>query len=106
MNTTTHDETSNIRSVLRRAALPVAAIAAVLFFAPPSWAGGTAQVLTPQKITQRLLDKGYAEVIRMEMEDGLYEVKVKTKDGKRRNLNVDPRTGEILGKHKDGFFSR
>ena len=105
MSKTTHNETSNIQPVFQRAALSVAAVATVLFLALPSWAGSTGQFLTHQQITQRLLHKGYAKVIRMEMEDGLYEVKVKTKDGKRLNINVDPRTGKVLGKHKDGLFN-
>lgn len=105
MNTTKRNKNSNVRAVLRRAALPVAAIAAALIFAPSSWAASTAKNLTEQEITQRVLDQGYAEVIRMEMEDGVYEVKVKTKDGKRARLNVDPQTGKVLGEHKDWLFN-
>jgi predicted lipid carrier protein YhbT len=62
-------------------------------------------MLTPQQITEQLLAQGYAQVIRMEMEDGVYEVKVKTSEGKRESLNVDPTTGKVLGMHEDGFFS-
>lgn len=63
-------------------------------------------VLSPDQIAKSLLDQGYAKVIRMEMEDGVYEVKVKTAKGERRKLNVDPATGKVLGTHEDGFFSR
>ena len=61
--------------------------------------------LSPQQISEQLLAQGYSKVLRMEMEDGVYEVKVKTQDGKRESLNVDPTTGKVLGKHEDGFFS-
>ena len=66
---------------------------------------GKGAMLTPQQITEQLLAQGYAKVIRMEMEDGVYEVKVKTSDGKRQSLNVDPATGKVLGMHEDSWFS-
>lgn len=73
--------------------------------ASPTESVSKGATLTPQQITEQLLAQGYAKVIRMEMEDGVYEVKVKTSDGKRQSLNVDPTTGKVLGMHEDGFFS-
>jgi len=66
-------------------------------------AGGA--TLSPEQLAQKLHAQGYPTVLRMEMEDGVYEVKVKTSDGKRLKLNVDPSNGKILGRHKDGLFS-
>jgi len=77
----------------------------VLLSAAPSPAGTTSRILTPDEITKQLVDQGYTKVIRMEMEDGIYEVKVKDKDGKRQKLNVDPMTGKVLGGHKEGLFT-
>ena len=83
------------------------AIAAVLIFlsSPTVFAASTGVMLSQDEIVQKVLEQGYAKVIRMEMEDGVYEVKAKTQDGERVNLNVDPNSGKILGMHKDGLFS-
>ena len=77
----------------------------VLLAASPAPAGTTTRILTPDEITKQLIDQGYTKVIRMEMEDGVYEVKVKGKNGKREKLNVDPMTGKVLGGHKEGLFT-
>ena len=105
MQTTTHFHTLNRQSVFRKAGFSIAAIMAVLMLSSSSWSASTSKFLTQQQITQRLLDSGYSKVIRMEMEDGVYEVKVKTRDGNRQKINVDPKTGKVIGKHKEGFFN-
>jgi uncharacterized membrane protein YkoI len=92
------------QKVSRCLPLFAAAIAVTLSFSA-GMAASSDKILTEDEITQSLLDQGYVEVIRMEMEDGLYEVKVKTKDGERQSLNVDPETGKVLGVHEDGLFS-
>ena len=86
------------------AVLLAGAVLTTTLAATPSGSGGTT-TLSPQQITDQLLAHGYSKVIRMEMEDGLYEVKVKTQDGKRESLNVDPTTGKVLGAHQDSFWS-
>lgn len=86
------------------AMLSAAALTSVLAATPADSVSKNA-MLTPQQITEQLLAQGYAKVIRMEMEDGIYEVKVTTSDGKRQSLNVDPTTGKVLGMHEDGLFS-
>lgn len=68
------------------------------------FAADAGKILSPDQITEKAIAQGYTKIIRMEMEDGVYEVKAKTADGKRAKLNVDPRSGKILGKHKDGLF--
>jgi len=87
--------------------LPLFAAAAVAIFLSSSaaMAASTGKILSEDAIAKSVLSQGYSEVIRMEMEDGQYEVKVKNKDGERLNLNVDPKTGKILGVHKDSLFS-
>jgi len=87
--------------------LPLFAAAAMAIFLSSSvvMAASTDKMLSEDEITKSVLNQGYAEVIRMEMEDGMYEVKVKSKEGERLNLNVDPKTGKVVGIHKDGIFS-
>jgi uncharacterized membrane protein YkoI len=87
--------------------LPLFAAAAMAIFLSSSavMAASTDKMLSEDEITKSVLSQGYAEVIRMEMEDGMYEVKVKSKEGERLNLNVDPTTGKVVGIHKDGIFS-
>ena len=105
--------TNRLKSLLKpRNLLPTTAIAVLAaaaltgaLAATPTESVSEGATLTPQQITEQLLAQGYAKVIRMEMEDGVYEVKVKTSDGKRQSLNVDPTTGKVLGMHEDGFFS-
>lgn len=87
------------------AALLSGAVLTTAVAVTPSATETSSKTLTPDQITQQLLAQGYSNVIRMEMEDGQYEVKVKTKDGKRESLNVDPATGKVLGKHQDSFWS-
>jgi len=82
-----------------------AAAIAIAALSSPSMAAGMGKAMSQSQIEKSVLSQGYAKVIRMEMEDGLYEVTVKTKDGKRQHINVDPKTGKVLGEHKDGFFS-
>ena len=86
------------------AVLSAAALTSVLAATPADSVSKSA-MLTPEQITKQLLAQGYTKVIRMEMEDGVYEVKVKTSDGKRQSLNVDPTTGKVLGTHSDSWFS-
>jgi len=85
--------------------LAVVSTVVVALSAPMAFAGSSTTLLTQDQIIKKVLDQGYTEVIRMEMEDGLYEVKAKNKDGERVNLNVDPKSGTVLGVHKDGLFS-
>lgn len=87
--------------------LPLFAAAAMAVFVSSSAvsAASTDKILSEDEIAKSVLSQGYTEVIRMEMEDGMYEVKVKSKDGERLNLNVDPKTGKVVGIHKDGIFS-
>ena len=91
------------RTFLSCLSLATAAAVVLPLSAVPALAAD-GSLLSESEITQAMLDQGYAKVLRMEMEDGLYEVKVKTKDGKRMSLNVDPKTGKVLGTHKDGWF--
>jgi hypothetical protein len=105
MQTTTHFYTSGIQSRLRKTGFTIAAIMAVMMLSSPSWSASNGKFLSQQQITQRLLDSGYSKVIRMEIEDGVYEVKVKTRDGKRQKINVDPKTGKVIGRHKEGLFN-
>jgi uncharacterized membrane protein YkoI len=86
------------------AMLSAAALTSALAATPADSVSKNA-MLTPQQISEQLLAQGYAKVIRMEMEDGVYEVKVTTSDGERQSLNVDPTTGKVLGMHEDGLFS-
>lgn len=96
----------------RRFVLPTAAVVALsaavltsVLSVTASEAATKEATLSPQQITEQLLAQGYTQVIRMEMEDGIYEVRVKAADGTREKLNVDPTTGKVIGKHKDSFFS-
>jgi len=82
-----------------------AATVAIALSSSAVMAASTDKTLSEDEIAKSVLAQGYSEVIRMEMEDGQYEVKVKTTDGKRLNLNVDPKTGKVVGVHKDGLFS-
>ncbi len=91
----------------RRIALGAAssAVLATALMISTSFAAEAPQgkVLTPTEVTAKLVDQGFKKVFRIEMEDGIYEVKARGADGKRVNLNVDPHTGDVLGKHKDWF---
>ena len=94
------------KRIFRASLFPSALVAlALVFSASPAAAAGKG-ILSRDQIVKKLAAQGYSEVIRMEMEDGVYEVKVRTPDGKRKNLNVDPKTGQIMGAHKDSLFKR
>ena len=85
--------------------LAILSLVGLSVYVPTVLAANGDASLSPDQIAQKVLQQGYAKVIRMEMEDGVYEVKAKTGDGKRVNLDVDPKSGKILGAHKDGLLS-
>jgi hypothetical protein len=83
--------------------LAAVSVFSVLILASAAFASGP-QAMTQDQIAQKVLDQGYTKVIRMEMEDGMYEVKATDKEGKRVKLNVDPKSGNVVGIHKDSMF--
>jgi len=82
--------------------LAVVSVVSALLLSTAAYAGG---MMSQDQIAQKVLEQGYSKVNRMEMEDGMYEVKATDKDGKRVKLNVDPKTGKVVGMHKDSMFS-
>ncbi len=84
--------------------LAAVSVFSVLVLASAAFASGP-QMMTQDQIAEKVLAQGYTKVIRMEMEDGMYEVKATDKDGKRVKLNVDPKNGNVVGIHKDSMFS-
>lgn len=58
-------------------------------------------VLPVEEILARLEDQGYDEVHRIERDHGLYEVKVRDSDGRRIEIHVDSRTGDVLRRKHD-----
>lgn len=48
------------------------------------------------KILTNLQEKGYAIVLKIELEDGSYKAKVIDSKGKELKINITPQTGEII----------
>ena len=58
--------------------------------------------MTEEEVAAALKAKGYSDIKKIELEKGEYEVKARDADGKRVEIYLDPRTGEILdSKYKE-----
>lgn len=57
--------------------------------------------LPMDQIVVKLREQGYGEIHEIEREHGRYEVKGLGQDGRKVELYVDPKTGEILRQEKD-----
>ena len=57
-------------------------------------------ILPISEISARLTQQGY-KIKEIEMDDGRYEVEARTAEGRKVELDVDPRTGEITGREDD-----
>lgn len=52
--------------------------------------------LTAKEVAETVETQGYTNINKIELEKGKYEVEARDIDGKRVELDVDPRTGEVL----------
>ncbi len=57
--------------------------------------------MTPDQIIEKVKAAGYTDIRKIENEHGRYEVKVRDADGKRLELKVDAKTGEIVRKKRE-----
>ena len=58
--------------------------------------------MTEEEVAAALEAQGFSDIKKMELEKGEYEVKARDADGKRVEIYLDPRTGEILdSKYKE-----
>jgi hypothetical protein len=60
-------------------------------------AGNRGDRLSMVQIAGRVSEQGYTDISEVEREDGGYEVKARDTNGRRVELYVDGRTGQILG---------
>lgn len=82
--------------------LTIAVIAATImaFSAGRAVAGQTpgSDWIPADKVIQKLMEKGYSNISKLEADDGRWEAKA-TLNGARQKIYLDPRSGEIVG-HK------
>lgn len=77
-------------------ALPlVLATAATLTFATITNAQSAAGSLSQAQIQQLLSEQGYTDIQKVEFDDGLWEAKVTSGDGKDVKVKIDPVSGRV-----------
>lgn len=64
--------------------------------AQPTPQAAPAEVIPMEQILAQLKADGYGEIYEVERESGRYEVKAKNQEGRRVELYLDARTGELL----------
>ncbi|WP_029001300.1 PepSY domain-containing protein [Azohydromonas australica] len=65
--------------------------------APAATPATAAPTLTMQQVIERLAARGYRDISEIELErDGSYEVEARDGQGRKVELKVDGRTGELL----------
>ncbi len=64
-------------------------------------AGATLPPLTLDEVLARLRTAGYSDFRELERENGRYEVKGSDAEGRRVELYVDARTGEVVKEERD-----
>ncbi|MGB3867524.1 MAG: PepSY domain-containing protein [Xanthobacteraceae bacterium] len=52
--------------------------------------------MTADKVIQKLMEKGYTNISKLEADDGRWEAKA-TLNGARQKVYLDPRSGEVVG---------
>lgn len=86
------------------AAAALAAVFGAALLAGPAIAQnetrGAGQWLSLSEIDQRLAARGY-RALEIERDDGRYEVKAFDSQGRCRELDINPRTGEIIHEESD-----
>ena len=94
------------RSFIYATVVAISACAAVPALASERVGGKPAGVITSgdwlsfEEIAARLTAKGY-RIKEIELDDGLYEVEVRSERGGKSELYVDPRSGNILRRDDD-----
>lgn len=87
----------NTRAAAAAAALALAATLATAPLAAGAQAAGTPAAMSFQQVVERVVSQGYNDVREVERKgDKLYEVKARDAQGRRAELLVDARSGEIL----------
>ncbi|MFX2611378.1 PepSY domain-containing protein [Enterobacter mori] len=61
-------------------------------------------ILSMDQLQQKLISQGYRSVKEIQFDDCMYEAKVKDSDGKNWEIQLNPRTGSVIGKEPDNFF--
>lgn len=69
---------------------------------PAAGAPSTGATLTILEVIEKVAAQGYTDVSEVEREgDTLFEVKARGADGRKMELDVDARTGELLKSERD-----
>lgn len=80
----------------RKAWLAVALVAA----AGAAGAQDPGKVLTEAEVRAKIEAEGYTNVHDVEFDDGVWTADARSADGKRVDLSIDPRTGQVFPDHQ------
>lgn len=61
-------------------------------------------MLSMEQIQQKLIMQGYKTVRELQLDDCMYEAKVRDKNNDRWDVQVNPRNGNVIGRERDNFM--
>lgn len=61
-------------------------------------------MLSMEQIQQKLIMQGYKSVRELQLDDCLYEAKVRDGNNDNWDVQVNPKNGNIIGKERDNFM--
>lgn len=61
-------------------------------------------MLSMEQIQQKLIMQGYKTVRELQLDDCMYEAKVRDRNNDRWDVQINPKNGNVIGKEHDNFM--
>ncbi len=61
-------------------------------------------MLSMDQIREKLIAAGYSQIKSIQLDDCLYEAEARDKNGDHWDLQLNPKTGVVIGKERDNFY--